>query len=118
MEIVHDSENTRNQITSYQPGQIKIKDQVFDHNIIIMPQKILPWTGDLSPQTCESWWAEQPQVVLIGTGATAVFPAPEILALFWQRKIGVEVMTTSSACRTFNILSSEGRRVLAALMIA
>lgn len=117
MEIVPDSEQALNQITSFQPGQIKIKDEVFDHPIIIMPQKILPWTGDLSRATCESWLAYQPQVILIGTGAKTIFPTQEIMALFWQKKIGVEVMTTSSACRTFNILSSEGRQVLAALVV-
>jgi uncharacterized protein len=59
----------------------------------------------------------EPQVVLVGTGERQCFPAMRHYASLAQRGIGVEVMTTPAACRTYNILRAEGRRVCALLMI-
>ena len=58
----------------------------------------------------------QPEIVLLGTGARQVFPAAHVMMFFHARGIGVEVMATRAACRTFNVLVAEGRRVVAALM--
>ncbi|HLF31220.1 MAG TPA: Mth938-like domain-containing protein [Xanthomonadales bacterium] len=57
-----------------------------------------------------------PDVVLLGTGTSQHFLPPEFMMEFYQRGVGVEVMSTDAACRTFNVLVSEGRRVVAALM--
>ena len=59
----------------------------------------------------------EPELVLLGTGARLQFPANEILTPLHQRGIGIEVMDTAAACRTFNILMSEGRNVVAALLM-
>ncbi|MDH5571682.1 MAG: Mth938-like domain-containing protein [Gammaproteobacteria bacterium] len=59
----------------------------------------------------------EPELVLLGTGARLQFPVSEILAPLHQRGIGLEIMDTAAACRTFNILMSEGRKVAAALLI-
>jgi uncharacterized protein len=56
-----------------------------------------------------------PEVILLGTGASQIFPAPQLLAPLYPLRIGIEVMTTDAACRTFNVLVSEGRAVLAVL---
>jgi uncharacterized protein len=61
--------------------------------------------------------ALQPEVLLIGSGARQAFPPPELLAHVYRSKIGVEVMTTGAACRTYNVMLSEGRIVVAALML-
>ena len=58
-----------------------------------------------------------PEIVLIGTGRTFVFPEPRLLAPLHDARIGVEVMDTAAACRTYNILLGEGRNVVAALII-
>jgi uncharacterized protein len=55
--------------------------------------------------------------VLIGTGEQQRFPHASLLAAFFARRIGVEVMDTRAACRTYNVLVSEGRSVAAALML-
>ena len=60
----------------------------------------------------------KPEVVLLGTGAKQVFLPPQLMMQFYNKGIGIEVMTTDAACRTFNVLVSEGRNVLAALMPA
>ena len=61
--------------------------------------------------------AHKPEVVLLGTGATLRFPHPRLLAPLTDARVGVEVMDTPAACRTFNILSGEGRRAIAALIV-
>lgn len=57
-----------------------------------------------------------PEIVLIGTGNHQVFLDPEMLMHFYQRSVGVETMTTQAACHTFNLLVSENRNVVAALL--
>ncbi len=59
----------------------------------------------------------RPEIVLLGSGAAFRFPPPAVLAPLYRAGIGVEVMDTRAACRTFNILRSEGRRVYAALVV-
>jgi uncharacterized protein len=59
----------------------------------------------------------QPEVVLLGTGASQRFLAPRMTKALADAQVGVEVMDTRAACRTFNILLGEGRRVVAALII-
>ena len=56
--------------------------------------------------------------MLLGTGARQVFPAREAMAALLRRRIGIEVMTNAAACRTYNLLAGEGRRVVAAIMLA
>ncbi len=58
-----------------------------------------------------------PELVLIGTGQRQRFPAPALLRPFIERGIGFEVMDTAAACRTYNILMGEDRRVVAALLL-
>lgn len=56
------------------------------------------------------------QVVLLGTGERARFAPPAWLKPFWQRQLGLESMDTAAACRTYNVLAGEGRKVVAALI--
>jgi uncharacterized protein len=61
--------------------------------------------------------ALQPQVVLLGTGARATFPAPAVLAEFLQRGVGLETMDNAAAARTFNVLASESRQVVGVFLL-
>jgi len=61
--------------------------------------------------------ALQPEVVLLGTGARAVFPPQAVLARFLKRGIGLETMDSAAAARTFNVLAGEGRRVVAVFLL-
>jgi uncharacterized protein len=65
----------------------------------------------------ESLLEFEPELVLYGSGARLRFPEPAVLQLFHGRGIGFETMDTFAACRTYNVLCMEGRRVLAALLI-
>ncbi len=73
--------------------------------------------AELSAAHLEPALALEPALILLGTGAHQHFPPAEILALPQQRGIGMEIMATAEACRTFNILVAEGRPVVAALMM-
>lgn len=61
--------------------------------------------------------AMQPEVVLLGTGAQQVFPPAEFSAGFLQKGVGIEVMNNAAAARTYNLLASEGRHVVAVFML-
>ena len=62
--------------------------------------------------------ARAPEVVLLGSGARLRFPAPALVRALIERGIGIETMDTAAACRTYNVLASEGRVVVAALLLA
>ncbi len=89
--------------------------------IISAKQLIEDWTpnnlSELQAEHVQAVLAMGPEVVLLGTGDTLDFPAPEILAALTAQQIGVEVMDTAAACRTYNILMNEGRQVVAGLII-
>jgi len=59
--------------------------------------------------------ALQPEIVLLGTGSTLVWPEADLMAALATRRVGLEIMSTPAACRTFNVLVHERRRVAAAL---
>ena len=74
------------------------------------------FTG-LVPAHLDALLDRQPDLVLLGTGGRLIFPPAEVLVPLQQAGIGVEVMDTPAACRTFNILASEDREVVAALFM-
>jgi uncharacterized protein len=65
----------------------------------------------------EALLALEPEVVLLGTGPRQVFPPAAFMAAFLTRRIGIEPMDNAAAARTFNVLSAEGRRVVAAFLL-
>jgi uncharacterized protein len=71
---------------------------------------------DLSPPGIQPIFELGPEVVLMGTGVRQHFPPMELMMEFYRRGIGAEVMSTTAACRTFNVLVAEQRLVVAALM--
>jgi uncharacterized protein len=110
-----------NTVTAYGEGWIEINARRYDHALLVQPeQPVERWApagfDELAPEHFEAIAAYAPEVVLLGTGATQRFPAPRLIAALASRRIGVEAMDTRAACRTYNILMVEGRRVLAALL--
>jgi uncharacterized protein len=88
---------------------------------------IVPWTGlvaawpvarfeDLQAEHFTALAEHTPELVIFGSGARLRFPAASVLRSLIERRIGVETMDTAAACRTYNVLLSEGRAVLAALL--
>lgn len=109
------------EIHSYEPGKIKINDDVYHESILLGAHLLQCWQpqhfDQMNVNDLESILQLEPQVVLLGTGELLHFPGNNMLNIFREKHIGVEVMSTSAACRTFNVLMSEGRNVIAALLI-
>lgn len=72
---------------------------------------------NLAPDDLEPALAADPEIIILGTGETLRRPKLDLMALMAQRQIGIEIMDTPAACRTYNVLVHEGRSVAAALFI-
>ncbi len=123
MKFTLDSRSDINLIRGYGPGEVRIAELV-QHApcIVTAAQLILDWqardVATLSAADLEPVFALQPDVVLLGTGAKQTFPGSAVKQAFAVRKIGLEVMDLGAACRTYNILVQEERRVAAVLFPA
>jgi uncharacterized protein len=100
---------------------IRINDDYYAGAVIVSAETVVPeWAvesvSDIGEAHLHPIFELDPEVVLIGTGTRQVFLPQEIQMLFYRRGIGFEVMSTDAACRTFNVLVAEGRRVAAALL--
>jgi uncharacterized protein len=109
-------------IRSYAPGTVKINDAVYTSSVVLTPEEVVPdWPPatftDLASAHFDAIAARKPEVVILGTGARLKFPSAAVLAPLSRAGIGVEVMDTAAACRTYNILASDGRKVVAALLM-
>lgn len=108
------------QIQRYDAQSVTINDKIYTQSIIVMPEYLSEWGVKgfraLELDHFQRLRALCPAVVLLGTGAKIHFPTPELLTPLAQDGIGVEVMDTPAACRTYMILMAEGRQVAAALL--
>ncbi|BAP57262.1 hypothetical protein THII_2965 [Thioploca ingrica] len=108
------------QIQRYDSQSVTINDKIYTQSIIVMPEYLSEWAvkdfNRLEPDHFQRLRALCPEVVLLGTGAAIHFPTPELLTPLTHDGIGVEVMNTPAACRTYMILMAEGRKVAAALL--
>jgi uncharacterized protein len=103
--------------------KIVVVDRPFTASIILTRDKVIDDWGvtdvaAMTPDQVEPIVALKPDVVLLGTGARQRFPSQEVLAAFLRRGVGVEVMGNAAAARTWDILASEGRNVVAAFVLA
>lgn len=109
-------------IQRYEAGQIVIDQAVYEESLILLPNRVIT---DWSPSAVPELKAEdfsrladlEPEIVILGTGARQQFPHPSLTQPLMEKRIGLEVMDTPAACRTYNILMAEGRRVAAALFM-
>lgn len=122
MQLMPDSNQGKYFIRSYRPGAITINENIYEHSVIVTPASpIISWR----PQTFAELIAEDfitaieqsPEIILIGSGSKQQFPQIFLLRLLIEHSIGYEIMNTAAACRTYNALSNEGRKVVAALLI-
>lgn len=123
MKIELDTNNgDYNHIQSYAPGRIVVSDGHYNTSIIVSPgQVIAHWPPqhirELRDAHLESALEFNPEILLLGTGNTLIFPANDVLRPWLEANAGYEVMDTGAACRSYNILRAEGRHVVAALIM-
>jgi uncharacterized protein len=122
MKLTRDATSNDNLVTSYDATHIAINRERYEQGLVVTPDTVVPAWGAggfaaLTEADMASLVALAPALVIIGTGARQRFPAPALLKPLIEARIGFEIMDTGSACRTYNILASEGRKVAAALLL-
>ena len=111
-----------NTVTAYDAQYVEVNAQRYNHSILLMPGgSVQPWPvsefSQLSELHFRAMLGQKPELVILGTGVRQRFTHPGLWAELAEQRIGVEFMDTGAACRTYNILMTEGRLVLAALII-
>jgi uncharacterized protein len=120
---LHSSSTEKYQtVTGYDQAGVEINAQRFDYSVLVMPEVTpRPWPvtrfEDLTAAHFEAIAADKPDVVILGTGERQRFVHPRLVASLSDQRIGVESMDSHAACRTYNILMGEGRKVTLALII-
>ena len=111
-----------NTITGYGEGYVQVNGQRHESSLIVLPDQVLPWDATgfdaLSAEHFSSLKELRAEILLLGTGPKQRFPHPRLTAPLAAAGIGVEVMDLKAACRTYNILVAEERKVAAALLFA
>ena len=121
MKLHADINPSLNTVTAYGEGYVEINRQRHEGALLLRPEgEVLAWPAPtfeaLAAEHFAALLEHGPEVVILGTGARQRFPHPRLTAVLLQARVGFEVMASGAACRTYNILMAEGRRVLAALL--
>ena len=122
MKFQPDTAEGVNLVTRQDPGRVWVGNVPYSDSIV------LPWKGDVQPWGAASLEeltpehfarivALKPEVVIFGSGHRLRFPKPALLRALIEARIGVETMDTAAACRTYNVLVSERRSAVAALLV-
>ena len=123
MKLHSDTRSGLNFITACDGSYVQVNETRHAAPLIVLPQQVLDtWQpASFDALTAEHFSALAElgvEIILFGTGATQRFPHPRLTRALMEKRIGLEVMDTGAACRTYNILVSEGRSVAAALLPA
>jgi uncharacterized protein len=110
-----------NVITGYGEDHVLVNGQRYESNVIVLPDRILPWEAkdfdSLSQESFVGLKDLEAEIILLGTGPRQRFPHPRLTSALTAARVGLEVMDLKAACRTFNILVAEERKVAAALLL-
>ncbi len=111
-----------NTFTAYGEGYVMVNSQRHESGLIVLPEQILPWEVAgfiaLEESDFEVFLDMKLEILLLGTGPKQRFPHPRLTRALAAKRIGVEAMDLQAACRTYNILMAEERRVAAAILFA
>lgn len=108
--------------TGYAADHVMVNRERFDTSIVVRAEEVrVDWTvssfNELNETHFEYFMALHPEVLLLGTGSQQHFPHPRLYRALTNAGIGVECMDTPAACRTYNILVEEDRKVIAAILL-
>jgi uncharacterized protein len=122
MKLTDDRTAGINLVRSYAPGAVRIGETALHRSCLVKADRLVPdWRpqtiGDLRLEDLDAVFALEPEIVVIGSGNRQRFPDTALIAAVLSRGIGCEVMDTGAACRTYNVLASEDRKVVAALFV-
>ena len=126
MKLHASSASALNTFSGYGEGYVLVNGQRIEgesgQNLIVMPEQLLPWNAvsfdALKEEDFQVFLELKPEILLLGTGSKQRFPHPRLTRALAAQRIGVEAMDLQAACRTYNILMAEERRVAAALLFS
>ena len=113
----------QNTFTGYGEGYVSVNTVRYTNNLIVLPDQLIPdWTvasfDALGLADFELLATLNTEIILFGTGKQLRFPRPELMRPLIAVQKGLEVMDIHAACRTYNVLINEGRKVAAALIFS
>jgi uncharacterized protein len=119
---LHAEKGSGNYIQSVTRNTVLINGTSYAGHIIVSAERIITgWAprpiAELVLDDFQAALDLEPEVILFGTGATHQFASNRLLTTILSRGVGFEVMATDAACRTYNVLAAEDRRVVAALLL-
>jgi uncharacterized protein len=122
VKIEREQAQGKNLFTGYGEGYVAVNGARYTASLVVSGDRLVTdWPAhsvqSMVPGDLAAILELKPEVLLLGSGAHFAFPDPAVLAPVYQAGIGVEVMDTPAACRTYNILLGEGRNVVAALVL-
>lgn len=122
MKLHQDNPYALNRIRGYGPAEIRVNDTAYHQSLIVAPQALelddLPRSlAQFDVRHLERLLSHGPEIILLGTGPRLAFPPHALLLDAQARGVGIEVMDTGAACRTFNVLLAEDRIVVALLLL-
>ena len=110
-----------NLFTGYGTGYVSVNNVRHATSVVVSPLAVAEWrVGNFADLTLADFGfvAElKAEIVILGTGAVQRFPRPELARALAAAGTGVEIMDSKAACRTYNILAAEGRKVVAAILL-
>jgi uncharacterized protein len=106
--------------SGYGTGFVAVNHVRYEKCVVVSPQAVIDWqvSGFDALTAADFGFIERlrPEIVILGTGAAQRFPPPTLARALAATGVGVEIMDSQAACRTYNILAAEGRRVVAAIL--
>jgi uncharacterized protein len=116
------SPSALNTFSGYGEGFVLVNGQRHEQNLIVVPEQLLPWSAAsfdaLKEEDFRVFLELNLEILLLGTGPKQRFPHPRLTGALAAQRVGVEAMDLQAACRTYNILMAEQRRVAAALLFS
>jgi uncharacterized protein len=122
VQLTQENPDSRYVLRGVSAQGVLVNERLLGRSFILSPESLVedwrpPGIGELRAEDMDPVLALNPSVVLLGSGERLQFPAAAVLAACLTRGIGIEVMDNRAAARTFNVLASEGRKVVAAFLL-
>jgi uncharacterized protein len=122
MKLSLEKNDIKYQITTYVPNNnLIINEKIYTHSVLISPNKLQRWQPQLFKELKNEHFTEikklQPEAIIFGSGAELQFPELYLYADLINNNIGVEIMNTAAACRTYSIVAAEERNIVIALLL-
>ncbi len=107
--------------SGYGAGFVAVNNVRYERCVVVSPQAVIEWevSGFEALTAADFGFIKslKPEIMILGTGAAQRFPRPELARALATTGVGMEFMDSRAACRTYNILATEGRKVLAAVLV-